>query len=63
MSREINFTLQLTGSQFFDIVMLARAGELEKKYPGLSIRREQKQIIIGGTLDDESAESFYREVE
>ena len=34
---EVSYELHLTGSTFFDTVVRLRAGELVKKYPGLSL--------------------------
>lgn len=60
---EINLHLHLTGSNFFDMVIFARARELEKKYPGLRVLREGETIIISGTLNADMADCFRREVE
>ncbi len=59
----VHYSLRLTGSSFFDLVMLERAKEFENKYPGLCVERDSEAITISGMLTAEDALRFWQEVE
>ena len=60
---EVSYELHLTGSTFFDTVVRLRAGELVKKYPGLSLEGREGKLIFSGVLSRELAREFRDEME
>lgn len=60
---EVSYELYLTGSTFFDTVVRLRAGELVKKYPGLSLEEREGRLIFSGVLSRELAREFRDEME
>lgn len=49
---QVDYTIQLTGSKLFDIVMYNTAKKLCADYPGLSFDYNEKSIRVYGELDD-----------
>ena len=49
---KVEYTLNLTGSKLFDIVMFNTAKNLCTEYPGLQFEYDKKTIRISGELND-----------
>ena len=49
---KVEYTLNLTGSKLFDIVMFNTAKKLCTDYPGLQVEYDKKIIRIFGELND-----------
>lgn len=49
---KVEYTIQLTGSQLFDIVMYNTAKQLCTDFPGLSFDYDKNTIHIHGELND-----------
>lgn len=49
---KVEYTIQLTGSQLFDIVMYNTAKQLCTDFPGLSFDYDKTTIHIHGELND-----------
>ena len=60
---EIKYVLSLTGSSFFDAVVIMRAQELTKKYTGISLLRDGNSLIISGQLSSEQAALLREELD
>ena len=53
----IDYVIGLTGSRFFDTVLIMRAKELAKEHPEVNVEVERdKQIRISGDVTEEGAE-------
>ncbi len=53
---EVNYTLSLTGSKFFDAVIYMRAKELTENYPELKLIVEKGKFLhLRGLLDPDVA--------
>lgn len=50
--RDVEYTIQLTGSKLFDMVMYNTAKKLCSDYPGLSFEYGTTSIRVYGQLDD-----------
>ena len=49
---KVEYTINLTGSKLFDVVMYNTAKKLCMDYPGLSFDYGEKTIRVYGELDD-----------
>ncbi|MBE6969348.1 MAG: hypothetical protein E7442_04415 [Ruminococcaceae bacterium] len=59
----ISYNIGLTGSRFFDTVLIMRAKELVKEYPGMKVDVVvDKHIIISGDITAEGAEKLHEEL-
>ena len=59
----INYKIALTGSRFFDTVLIMRAKELVREYESISVTVEQdKCISIFGDISAEGAEKLHAEL-
>ena len=59
----INYNIGLTGSSFFDTVLIMRAKELIKDFEGLTVTVERdKHITISGDVSAEGAEKLHGEL-
>ena len=59
---KVNYTIKLTGSQLFDVVMFNTAKKLCLDYPGLDMEYTMKEIFVYGTLDDEAYARYQEEM-
>jgi hypothetical protein len=60
---KVDYTLELTGSKLFDMVMYNTAKKLCTNYPGLSFEYEdRKSIRIFGELEDYWYEKYQKEM-
>ncbi len=60
--RKVEYTVQLTGSKLFDIVMYNTAKKLCMDYPGLSFDYDEKEIRVFGELDEFWYEKYQEEM-
>ena len=59
----IDYQISLTGSRFFDAVLIMRAKELAKGHDGVNVDVEMDKCIrIHGDVSDESAEKLQEEL-
>ena len=59
----INYSIGLTGSRFFDTVLIMRAKELIKEYDGVKVEvHPDKHIAIIGDISAEGAEKLHEEL-
>ncbi|MGN0967940.1 MAG: hypothetical protein ACI4O3_01605 [Oscillospiraceae bacterium] len=49
---KVDYTIQLTGSKLFDVVMYNTAKKLCIDYPGLSFEYNETNIRVFGELDE-----------
>ena len=61
-TQEICYSLQLTGSVFFDRVLMMRAMELKKNYPGLEVTADTKKLTIAGRVSASDAAALRQEL-
>lgn len=59
---EVEYTLMLTGSQLFDLNVLAAAKKLCADYPGLAYEQGDATIRVYGQLDDAAYEKYQQEM-
>jgi hypothetical protein len=60
---KVEYTMELTGSKLFDMVMYNTAKKLCADYPGLSFEYEdRKSIRIFGELEDYWYEKYQKEM-
>ena len=59
---DVEYTLNLTGSSFFDAVIRMRANALAKDYPGVKIENTGDKLRLYGTLAPEDASRFREEL-
>ena len=60
----VSYELKLTGSKFFDTIILMRARELAMYYPGLELEVEEgKCLRLHGELTHEIAQRLHGELE
>lgn len=59
---KINYTIKLTGSKLFDVVMYNTAKKLCLDYPGLDFDYDITHIYVYGQLDDEQYEKYQKEM-
>lgn len=59
---QINYTIKLTGSKLFDIVMYNTAKKLCLDYPGLDFEYDITKIYVYGSLDDEAYARYQAEM-
>lgn len=50
--KKVEYTIKLTGSKIFDIVMYNTAKKLCSDYPGLSFEYDDTSIRVFGELDE-----------
>ena len=59
----IDYVISLTGSSFFDAVLIMRAKELVKEHPEVQVQVEKnKHIRISGDVTEEGAEKLNKEL-
>jgi len=59
----IDYRIGLTGSRFFDTVLIMRAKELVKEHEGISVEiLPDKHIAITGDISAEGAERLHNEL-
>ena len=59
---KVDYTMLLTGSKLFDIVMYNTAKKLCMDYPGLSFEYGETTIRVFGELDDYWYEKYQKEM-
>jgi len=59
----IDYVIGLTGSRFFDTVLIMRAKELAKEHPEVEVKViPDKEICISGDVTEEGAAKLDREL-
>ena len=59
----IHYEIGLTGSRFFDTVLIMRAKELAKEHPEVTVEVERDKLIrISGEVTEEGAEKLQAEL-
>ena len=59
----INYSIGLTGSRFFDTVLIMRAKELVKEFEGIQVNvQPDKHISITGEISAEGADRLHAEL-
>lgn len=58
----VSYTIKLTGSQLFDVVMFNTAKKLCLDYPGLDMEYTMTEIYVYGSLDDEAYARYQEEM-
>ena len=59
----INYSIGLTGSRFFDTVLIMRARELVKEFEDIKVEvQPDKHILISGEVSAEGAEKLHAEL-
>ena len=59
---KVEYTIQLTGSKLFDVLMYNTAKKLCIDYPGLSFEYGEKTIRVYGELDEYWYEKYQEEM-
>lgn len=59
---KINYSIKLSGSQLFDMVMYNTAKKLCQDYPGLDFEYDMTAIYVYGQLDDEHYAKYQEEM-
>lgn len=59
---KVEYTIKLTGSKLFDVVMYNTAKKLCMDYPGLSFEYDETAIRVFGELDEYWYEKYQEEM-
>lgn len=60
--KKVEYTIQLTGSKLFDMVMYNTAKKLCMDYPGLTFEYGERDIRVYGELDEFWYEKYQEEM-
>ena len=60
--KKVEYTIQLTGSKLFDIVMYNTAKKLCEDYPGLNLEYDKTTLRVFGELNEYWYEKYQQEM-